>query len=216
VAAVELVVPRPTATGGWRTRTPFPVLLTCEHASNELPPGYSWAVGDARLRDDHWAYDPGARALCLELQNLIGCPAVLSRFSRLFCDINREDVAVAGDTDSFSTTPFLTVAEDRPVLLNSLLDEVEMEQRLAGAWRPYHRTLQAAAENTPEGTLIFSIHTFTRCFNPGRGQPVIPRTTEVGILCRPATDLAPGQPAQLLLERLLGSGVVARINDPCA
>ena len=36
VPAVEVLQPSSEA---WRTREPFPVLLTCEHASANLPPG---------------------------------------------------------------------------------------------------------------------------------------------------------------------------------
>ena len=37
---------------------------------------------------------------------------------------------------------------------------------------------------------------------------------EVGVLCRPAVDMAPGQPARRLMDALLGAGVDARINEP--
>eukprot|EP01048_Picozoa_sp_COSAG05_P006710 COSAG05_NODE_447_length_9770_cov_3.824217_4_plen_285_part_00 len=209
--AVELVQPQSAA---WQERSPFPVILTCEHASNALPPGYTWSADDQLLVEDHWAFDPGARGLCLELQERLQCPAILSRFSRLFCDINRAELKVTGGVESFGSTPFLTVAEDRPVQLNSRLDEAEMERRLAGAWRPYHRSLHSLVVGSPENTLLFSIHTFTRMFNPGSGAPIIPRTVEVGILCCPATDLRAGCPARLLLDHLQVNGVDARVNDP--
>ena len=38
-----------------------PVFLTCEHASQRLPEGWSWPAPDRRLVGTHWAYDLGAR-----------------------------------------------------------------------------------------------------------------------------------------------------------
>lgn len=55
----------------------------------------------------------------------------------------------------------------RPVALNSELAEAEMERRLAGAWRPYHRRLAGLAADSPCSTLVFAIHTFTERFLPG-------------------------------------------------
>ena len=209
--AVEAFEP---TTDGWRARQPFPILLTCEHASNRLPPGYAWSAADAPLATEHWAFDPGARSLCVELQSSLDCPALLSCFSRLFVDINRKELKVTGNVDDFGLTPFLTTAEDRTIELNACLDEAEMERRLAGAWRPYHRTLSSWVQRSPASTLLFSIHTFTRIFNPGNGKPIVPRAVEVGVLCRPATDLQPGMPARLLLDHLRAAGIDARINDP--
>ncbi len=34
------------------------IVLTCEHASSALPPGYTWANHDIeKYRATHWAYD---------------------------------------------------------------------------------------------------------------------------------------------------------------
>lgn len=35
------------------------VLLTCEHASNELPEGYNWSKNDKKFENTHWSYDIG-------------------------------------------------------------------------------------------------------------------------------------------------------------
>jgi hypothetical protein len=85
VPAVEVLQPSSEA---WRNRGPFPVLLTCEHASADLPPGYAWGE-DEWLADMHWAVDLGVKELLDELQRRIDCPAIASCFSRLFVDINR-------------------------------------------------------------------------------------------------------------------------------
>lgn len=38
---------------------------------------------------------------------------------------------------------------------------------------------------SPDDTLLFAIHTFTREFNPGEGHPVQQRPVELGVLCKP-------------------------------
>ena len=48
-----------------------PLLLTCEHASNELPAPYTWLPADRWLVETHWAYDLGiaevTRALAIAM-----------------------------------------------------------------------------------------------------------------------------------------------------
>jgi len=66
-----------------------PFLFTCEHATNELP---EWTPEpeDRALLADHWGWDVGAADLTRALAELTGSCAVLSRFSRLVCDPNRD------------------------------------------------------------------------------------------------------------------------------
>ena len=44
----------------------------------------------------------------------------------------QSELKVSGGAAAFSSTPFLAVAEERPVVLNTDLTEEEMETRLAG------------------------------------------------------------------------------------
>ena len=49
--------------------------------------------------------------------------------------------------------------------------------------------LKGMVTASPDDTLLFAIHTFTREFNPGEGRPVEHRPVELGVLCKPvATD----------------------------
>ena len=69
---------------------PFvPCLITCEHASNRLPEGWSWKDGDERLQEMHWAYDLGAAEITEELVASLSCVGILTEFSRLLIDANR-------------------------------------------------------------------------------------------------------------------------------
>lgn len=144
-----------------------PILITCEHATQRMPPGWSWPDEDRWLMDSHWAYDIGARDIVLELRRALGATAVLSRYSRLLIDPNRiED----------SPTLFRTRAEGRPVHLNTaLLDDAERARRIEHLLRPYHAGLDMAVRESRAPTLL-AIHSFTEVYE---GQP---RELEVGVL----------------------------------
>jgi hypothetical protein len=45
--------------------------------------------------------------------------------------------------------------------------------------------LKGMVTTSPDNTLLFAIHTFTRDFNPGEGHPVEQRPVELGVLCKP-------------------------------
>lgn len=143
-----------------------PVFLTCEHASQRLPEGYVWPEHDRRLVGTHWAYDLGARELTLELAQALDASAVLSRFTRLLADPNRDE-----DHDDV----FRSLAEGEPVLLNVGLSEQERARRIERYHRPYHAALDAelARVNAP---VLFSIHSFTPVY---QGEP---RSVQLGVL----------------------------------
>jgi predicted N-formylglutamate amidohydrolase len=179
---------------GWKSRRPLPVVLSCEHAGSELPPGYSWGE-DAWLRGTHWAVDIGIREFCLSLQESMQVPAVLASYSRLFCDCNRPPPILSdgggggggsgqgGASAEYLSTPFLTTAEGgRPIALNRDLTPEEMERRLAGTWRPYHNALSAVVEASPPDAVILSVHSYTRQFEVGDAS-VPPPSLHAGRRC---------------------------------
>ena len=143
-----------------------PIFLTCEHASERLPEGFSWPEGDARLRGTHWAYDLGARAITLELAAALHASAVLSRFTRLLADPNREEE---------HADLFRTHADGEPVMLNAALSVEEQTRRIVGYHRPFHAAVDAALARVRAPTLL-SIHSFTPNY---QGEL---RTVEIGVL----------------------------------
>ncbi|MDB4991047.1 MAG: hypothetical protein JWN04_6225 [Myxococcaceae bacterium] len=148
-----------------------PVFLTCEHASQVLPAGWQWPASDLRLVGTHWAYDLGARELTLELSAALGASAVLSRFTRLLADPNREES---------HQDVFRTLADGAPVLLNAGLEAHEKARRIAGFHRPYHAAVDTALAAV-DAPLLCSIHSFTPLYidDDGRGQS---RDVELGVL----------------------------------
>jgi len=66
------------------------LLLTCEHASQEVPAPWSgWPEADTWLVGMHWAIDLGAEKLARELSAAMACDGTAACFSRLLCDCNR-------------------------------------------------------------------------------------------------------------------------------
>lgn len=169
------------------------VILTCEHASERLPPPWQWPAGDERLRGTHWAYDLGAAELTRELASRLGAVAVLSRFSRLLADPNRDE-----DEPSL----FREVAEGLPVLLNARIDAAERARRLAGYYRPFHAAIDAEVAITRADTLL-SVHSFTPLYE---GQP---RWLEVGVLFDKDETL--GRALAVAFDR---AGFHTRENEP--
>ena len=143
-----------------------PVLFTCEHASQALPPGWTWPEEDAWIVDTHWAYDLGAAELSEELARALRAPALLAAFSRLLADPNRPE---------HSEELFRQKAEGRLVHLNRAIDEEERQRRLEGYYRRYHQALDALVARS-SAELLFSVHTFTPVYE---GQV---REVELGVL----------------------------------
>ncbi len=144
-------------------------LVTCDHASNAVPPEVNG--GTLGLSDEdmgrHIAYDVGAAGVTWALAEKLNAPAILSNFSRLVIDPNR--------------------GEDDPTLLMKLYDGTivpgnrhacpeERERRLNAYYRPYHAA-QARMAARQDDTVLLSIHSYTKQL---RGRE--PRPWHVGIL----------------------------------
>ena len=144
-------------------------LVTCDHAANTVPDfvnGSDLGLAPCDMAR-HIAYDVGAAGLSRALADALGCPAILSNFSRLVIDPNR--------------------GEDDPTLLMKLYDGTiipanrhagpdELEMRLNRCYRPYHTALAELAARRDD-TVIVSIHSFTPQLQ-GRA----PRPWHVGVL----------------------------------
>lgn len=151
------------------------IQLSCEHASNRMPPGFSWPKADQRLRHQHWAWDPGAAHITRMLAKEFGAPAVLARFTRLLIDPNRE---------LSSPTLFRELADGEPVELNVDLVASERERRIRELYTPYHRAYDAMVAETD--AVVVSVHSFSPVYE---GEP---RYLEVGVLhdAQPALGIA--------------------------
>ena len=128
-------------------------LVTCDHASNRVPPcvgGGDLGIADADMAR-HIAYDIGARGLALELGRLLDSPVVASRFSRLVIDPNR------GEDDP---TVLMKLYDGTIIPANRHADAAEKARRLAAFHRPYHAEVGRLAARRRD-TAILAVHSFT-------------------------------------------------------
>jgi len=146
-----------------------PFVFTCEHATYLLP---EWRaeLADLPLVEDHWGWDVGAADLTRTLIELTTSCGILSRFSRLICDPNRDT-----SEESF----VVEQVEGHAVSFNRGVDAAERRRRQRRYFDPYHgaidRTIRARkAVGTP--VRLCSIHSFTPLYL-GRARPM-----EVGVL----------------------------------
>ncbi len=170
-----------------------PAFLTCEHASARLPEPWEWKKDDRWIVDTHWAHDIGARDLTADLAGAMGSVAVLSRFTRLLADPNRDEQHV---------DLFRRHAEGRVVRLNEAIDDDERRRRLDRLYRPYHAAIDRELARS-EAQVVLSVHTFTPTYE-GRQRDV-----EVGVLFDEEVELAGRLNAAI--ER---TGLRARLNEP--
>ena len=132
-----------------------PILIVCDHASRAVPRSLgSLGLAETAL-SRHIGWDIGAAALTRRLADRLRAPAVLSCYSRLVIDLNRQP----GDPQSI-----LEVSDGLVVPGNVGLDVSQQEARAEAFHWPYHHAVgQAFARLRRIGPepLFFSIHTFT-------------------------------------------------------
>jgi len=168
-------------------------LVTAEHASVELPFGYSWPEQDKRLVGDHWSYDPGSSDMARELTKDLNAVGLLSRYSRLLVDVNRP---------LNSPTLFRDIADGKTIELNNKMAAEEKKKRIKYYYKPYHTALKRILKVHPI-RLVLSIHSFTPVYEGAR------RQVEIGVLFNKRSDLA-----KSLQKRFAGNGCDARLNEP--
>ncbi|MDP6473941.1 MAG: N-formylglutamate amidohydrolase [Alphaproteobacteria bacterium] len=144
------------------------LLLLCDHASNALPPGWgSLGLSQGQLKE-HIAWDIGAAAVTRHLARLLGAPALLSRYSRLFIDCNR----ALGTPNSIPEE-----SDGVGVPANRALTAAEMARRADIAFHPYHRELARRLDSLGD-PFVIAVHSCTAVF-AGQARP-----WHVGVLWR--------------------------------
>jgi len=170
------------------------IILTCEHASNELPPEYQWSKNDeANFQKTHWAYDIGAIELAKAVAEEMKLMLVHTNYSRLLIDPNRPLT---------SDTLFRLQGDSKSVDLNKELSPDEERARIEKYYLSYYWMLRKA-EKTVDPKYIFSIHSFNRIYEG------VLRDVEVGALTS-LTD----EPAAQFVEDFNAAGIKAAQNVP--
>jgi predicted N-formylglutamate amidohydrolase len=124
------------------------VLVTCEHASREVPPEL-WAIfrGSAAVRRTHRGYDIGALPIAERLAAALSAPLLLGRWSRLVVDLNRR----ASNRAVFSE-------------YTRSLDRGERERLITAYHAPYRAAVERLIHELSRSSgcvLHVSVHTFT-------------------------------------------------------
>ena len=139
-------------------------LILCDHATTIMPAEYGDLGLPRRELERHIAYDIGARTVALELAAGLGAPAILTRFSRLLIDPNR---------DSDDPTLVMRIADRAVVPGNANIDATEIDARRRRFHEPYHRAIDVGIERGIAAGVppaLFSVHSFTPNFH-GQARP---------------------------------------------
>lgn len=175
-----------------------PALLTCDHASRAVPRRLAGLGLEPGLIERHIGWDIGAAEVTRRLARALALPAILSGYSRLVIDCNRDPA----DRNSIPET-----SDGIPVPANRALSAAEREARHAGCFAPYHRAIAARLERflaAGVAPALLSIHSFTPVMN-GSARP-----WHVGILW----DADPRIPVPLLAALRADPALVVGDNQP--
>ncbi len=175
-----------------------PVLLTCDHASPVIPRALAGLGLAPDLVRQHIGWDIGAAAVTRLLAPALDAPALLSGYSRLVVDCNR---------DPEDPTSIPAASDGVAVPGNRDLSPEQRAARIDACFRPYHAAIAArldallAADRVPA---LISIHSFTPVMN-GFARP-----WHVGILW----DKDPRIPVPLLAALRADATLVVGDNQP--
>lgn len=131
------------------------ILLVCDHASNTLPSAYGMLGLDPEYLSRHIAFDIGAADITRRMSRALDAPAVLSCYSRLLIDCNRQP----GHATSI---PEISDGIDIPA--NHGIDAKEVERRQATYFRPFHGAVEAVLDQFSERGVVpvyVAMHSFT-------------------------------------------------------
>lgn len=157
-------------------------LVTCDHATNAVPPDIATLGLSTEDMQRHIAFDPGALDVARSLGKLLNAPVVGANFSRLVIDPNR------GADDP---TLLMKLYDGTIIPGNRNADAAEIARRKALCYTPYHTKLAELANH--DDIAIVSIHSFTPQL---RGRPK--RPWDIGVLY--ASDRRLADPLMSILQ----------------
>lgn len=157
-----------------------PVLLICEHASNDFPAPFGTLGLDEAARQSHAAWDPGALDMAKRLSQAWGVPLVHSNVSRLIYDCNRPPEAPGAMPET---------SEVFEIPGNRGLSQDERDRRTRAVYEPFVAAVDAAIATARPGAIV-TIHSFTPVYFG------TPRAVEIGVLFDDDARLAEAMLAQ--------------------
>lgn len=183
---------------------PSRAVLLCDHAGRAIPRSHGMLGLDQTTMSRHIAWDIGAGDVTRRLAGLIGVPALLANYSRLYIDPNRR----LGHPGSI-----LALSDGIAIPGNESVSPEEAARRAEHAFWPYHhRALKMIeqAETRCDAAAIVCIHSFTPVMDG------VDRPWHIGILwnddgrlAKPLLDTLPQSPDVVVGDNQPYSG-----NDP--
>ena len=170
------------------------LVITCEHAGNEVPDRYVHLFHDPEALNSHRGWDPGALSIAEFVKSETKAPLFSCKITRLLIELNRS----LNSMSLFSEYSSQLTSQEKGALVNEI-------------YLPYRDAVEAMINHLEKPVLHFSIHTFTPVLNG------ISRTTDVGILYDPSRGyetVIAGQLMTALTSTLQGCAV--DFNQPYA
>jgi predicted N-formylglutamate amidohydrolase len=135
-----------------------PFLITCDHASVRVPAALERLGLDEAVLQRHIGWDIGAAEVARRLSRRFDAPLVLSGYSRLVIDCNRE-------LDDPTSIP--EISDGVIIPGNRALHPRAVEARQAQLFQPYHNAIRAALKRFADSGRtpgLISMHSFTPVF----------------------------------------------------
>lgn len=142
----------------WNSQGRARVLVVADHASNFIPASLRQLGVEDWVLDRHVAVDIGSAHLARTVARLLDAPAILSHFSRLVIDANRQPD---------DPTACLAMSDGIAVPGNTGLSAVQRAQRVRTFFQPYHDAIDFRLRSFAEANIVpvvVSIHTCTPVF----------------------------------------------------
>lgn len=174
-----------------------PLLFICDHAARFIPRALQGLGLDEAALTRHIAWDIGIAEVTRLLARKLDAPAVLSHFSRLIVDPNRQ-------LDNPTLIP--EISDGTVVPGNRDLNSSQRRARVETFFKPYHGAIAArvdAMQSAGVTPVLISMHSFTPVLHG------LQRPWEIGILW----NRDPRLPVPLI-QRLRAEGLTVGDNEP--
>jgi predicted N-formylglutamate amidohydrolase len=174
-----------------------PVLLLCDHATNLMPRALKSLGLDEAQRARHIAWDIGAADITRHLARRLDATAVLTRFSRLIVDPNRQ-------LDDPTLVP--QIGDGAIIPGNRALTAEQRDRRVETFYRPYHEAIERQLSQLADrgrGPAVVSMHSFTPVMKGAE------RPWQVGILWNEDPRLP-----RPMMDKLRARGIEVGDNEP--
>ena len=139
------------------------IVITCEHAGNELPEPYKSLFTNLSVVESHRGWDPGAHEAAKQFSKILVAPLFTCNTSRLLIEVNR--------------------SLDSPELFSEFtqsLSSPEKKKLITDIYLPYRKQVEDKLMKIRKPVLHLSIHSFTPIMNN------VERKTDIGLLFDPA------------------------------